>query len=121
MAMEIKERPAPPPMMGSAGTKSNATAGAVLIGLGLIFLATTLGWVSWAFIGSLWPLALIVPGAALLLGGDRRRVVGGVVLLGLGAVFLAFSMGLLPPGSWGALWPVFLIIPGVALLVGRGR
>jgi hypothetical protein len=105
---------------GLAG-KGNLTAGLVLIGLGLIFLATTLGWISWAFIGSLWPLFLIVPGAALLLGGDRSKVIGGILLLGLGLVFLSTSTGLLPDGSWGYIWPIFLIVPGLALLVGRGR
>jgi hypothetical protein len=102
--------------------KSNLTAGVTLIGLGVIFLATTLGWISWAAIGSLWPLFLIVPGVALLLlGGDRSKVTGGILLLGLGLVFFSTSTGLLPHGSWGFIWPLFLIIPGLALLVGRGR
>jgi hypothetical protein len=100
----------------------NITAGLTLVGLGVTCLATTLGWVSWAVVGSVWPLCLIVPGMALLLlGGDRSKVLGGVLLIGLGLVFFSTSTGLLPPGSWGYIWPLFLIIPGVALIVGRGR
>jgi hypothetical protein len=102
--------------------KGNITAGLTLVGLGVTFLATTLGWFSWAIVGSVWPLFLIVPGMALLLlGCDRSKVIGGVLLIGLGLVFFSTSTGLLPPGSWGYIWPLFLIIPGVALLVGHGR
>lgn len=110
-----------PVRVARTAVRGNLVVGLALIGLGVLFLVTTRGWVSWAAIGSLWPLLLVVPGVTLLLGGDRSKVVGGLVLLGLGLVFLSTSTGLLPEGSWGVIWPLFLIIPGMALLIGRGR
>jgi hypothetical protein len=95
------------------------TVGVILIGLGIIFLAMTMGLLAGAAMGLLWPFFMIVPGAMMLFGGDRSKIVGGLVLLGLGMVFLSTTTGLLPWSSMGYVWPLFLIIPGLALLFGR--
>jgi hypothetical protein len=116
---DIEGRAGPSAQAAETAARGNLVAGLVLIGLGVICLATALGWGSWAAAGGLWPLLLVLPGAALLLGDDRSKVVGGIVLLGLGLVCLSTSTGLLPFGSWGVVWPLFLIIPGLALLIGR--
>lgn len=101
--------------------RSTYVAGSILIGLGLIFLATTTGLMAWATITNLWPLCLTVPGAFLLLRAERSTMTGGIVLLGLGGLFLALTTGLLAWSRLANRWPLVLIIPGVALVLGRGR
>jgi phage shock protein PspC (stress-responsive transcriptional regulator) len=45
--------------------------GLLLIGLGLLFFANSLGWLAWWNWGQLWPVALIVLGLAFLLRRSR--------------------------------------------------
>jgi hypothetical protein len=62
---------------------------AVLIGLGLVFLANNLGWLGWDVWGTLWrlwPVLLIAVGLDLLIG--RRSILGSalIVVVVLGVV-----------------------------------
>lgn len=73
---------------------------AILLGLGLIFLANNMGWLGWEVwetLLRLWPLLLIAIGLDLLIG--RRSALGSalvlVVLLGALGVAVWWS------GSWG--------------------
>jgi hypothetical protein len=53
-----------------SGQRGRQLVGLVLIGLGLLFLANTLGWLAWWSWSQFWPVVLVVLGLAILL---RRR------------------------------------------------
>jgi hypothetical protein len=106
-------------------TKENnyggAIGGAILIVLGLVFLAATQGFFSLDW-GTIWPLFPMLAGAAGLaqafLVEDRNRpaglVLGGMIPLLVGAFFFATTMGLISWSDQGTLWPVYPLIVGVA-------
>jgi phage shock protein PspC (stress-responsive transcriptional regulator) len=70
----VKGQPAPPP----PANKLSAVVGAAFMVLGAIFLLHTLGilrwefWFIWRTVWRLWPLLLILIGAALVLRGLQR-------------------------------------------------
>lgn len=95
---------------------SNIVMGAVFIAIGIIFLLSNFGYVtfSWNYI---WPLALLIPGIymhfAFFTGLDKNPgiLVPGGILTTYGALFYANVF-------WGwhmmpSLWPFFLI--GIAI------
>jgi phage shock protein C len=51
--------------------RTQQLGGLVLIGLGLIFFASNLGWFAWFDWGTFWPLILIIIGLAILIRRDR--------------------------------------------------
>jgi hypothetical protein len=55
----------------SLGGRNSIIAGLATIGFGLLFLAGTIGILTWLAISTLWPLALILPGL-LILGSCLR-------------------------------------------------
>ena len=72
--------------------RSGLVGPAVLIGLGLVFLANNLGWLGWEVwdtLWRLWPVLLIAVGLDLLIG--RRSALGSmlIVVVVLGVVGLA--------------------------------
>ncbi|MFL5732773.1 MAG: LiaI-LiaF-like domain-containing protein [Chloroflexia bacterium] len=97
--------------------------GAILIVLGLIFLAATQGFLNLDW-GNIWPLFLILAGAAtlsqaIMTTGPRRRaglVFGGTIPFLLGVFFLATITGLLSWSDQAVLWPIYPLIVGVAFL-----
>jgi len=95
-------------------------AGLLLIALGALFLAGTLGAID---VGTLirhwWPLVLVLVGAERVLLAENHRT-GGLTLIAIGAVLLFFSLGMLPWEWIGRLWPLVLIGFGLWLTV-RGR
>ena len=94
--------------------------GAILIGIGLVFLlqnVTDFSFDNW------WALFILIPGVASLVNAwqyyheDGRfserasgPFVGGLILLFIASIFI---FGL----DWGAVWPVFLIIAGFGALL----
>lgn len=84
-------------------------AGLLLIALGALFLAGTLGAVD---VGRLirhwWPLVLVLVGAERLMIEGRHRT-GGFTLIAIGALLLVFSLGALPWDWIGRFWPLLLI------------
>src|SRR4051812_34947127 len=98
-----------------------AAGGAILIVLGLVFLAATQGFLSLDW-GTIWPVFPMVAGAACLaqafLVEDKQRrgglVLGGMIPLLVGAFFFATTMGLISWSDQGTLWPVYPLIIGVA-------
>jgi lia operon protein LiaF len=96
-------------------------AGILLIALGALFVAGTLG----AFdVGRLirrwWPAVLVLVGLERLLLAAHHRV-GGITLVAMGAYLLAFSLGLLPWEWAGRFWPLALIALGAWLLLRPRR
>jgi len=99
--------------------------GLVLIALGLAFFAATHGVFNLDW-GNIWPVFLIISGAATLIQAlntpdPHKRgntVVGATGLLLLGAFFLATTTGLLSWADQGTLWPIYPTIIGLSLFAG---
>lgn len=94
--------------------------GAILILIGIIFLARNLTGFS---LDNWWALFILIPALTAfsrvvsiyqadgrLSGRARSSLIGGLVLTFIAFVFL-FNL------NFGALWPVFLIIGGMGLLL----
>src|SRR5437868_1840728 len=96
-------------------------SGAVLIVLGLVFLAATQGFLDLDW-GNIWPVLPMLAGAAILaqafLTDDKKRRaglwLGGTIPLLVGAFFFATTTGILSWSDQGTLWPVYPLIVGVA-------
>ena len=54
-------------------TGGGEVAGLLLIGIGLLFLASTLGWMAWFRWDLYWPLLLVAIGIAVLLRAGKPR------------------------------------------------
>jgi hypothetical protein len=104
-----------------SGWRSNhgLIPGAIVIGIGVLFLLQNFHiayiWDWWRY----WPVALIAAGLVKLVdstyGGGR--VIGGIMIV-TGAIFLGSSLGLYDV-SIGELWPLFLIGAGLMMLGNR--
>lgn len=101
--------PAPAePANGRARQRRHVVGPIILIGLGALFLAQNMGWVSgniWLSIWRLWPLMLVIAGVELLLGRSTwgAAVSAVVAIAALGAVALVALQGNIPylgQGSW---------------------
>jgi hypothetical protein len=95
---------------------SNMIIGVILIAMGVLFLASNLGYLSFSW-NYVWPLALLIPGIymhfAFFTGIDRNPgiLVPGGILTTYGILFYAnvfFGWHLMAD-----LWPLFLI--GIAI------
>ena len=86
--------------------------GAILIALGLVFLAGNL----WSFDlwDTLWPLVLIALGLVWIVRGPLWL---GVVSLVAGGIFLADALG--ANVDMGTYWPLLIIALGVGILLER--
>ena len=96
-------------------------AGAVLVGVGALFLADALDGVdAGAVIASWWPLAVIGLGVVEVVA-EGRLSAGPVVLFTIGGVLLAGTTGLLGDRLWSVMWPIGLVVLGLWLVLGRRR
>lgn len=109
------------PDSAADGGRRPPFAGLLLIALGALFLAGTLGAID---IGDLirrwWPLMLIVVGFERLLLASHHRT-GGLTVMAIGAVLLAFTLGVLPWFWIGRYWPLLLIALGLWLVLRPRR
>lgn len=115
--------PTPPPPEDRGRRRSpGATAGIILIVLGMVFLAGQFlpGFAWW----SLWPLVIVIAGVVQIVtpgkeGWGVGRVFDGLVTVTFGFVALAVTTGIVGFGVvWQimALWPVLLIAIGFDIL-----
>ena len=105
-------------------TQSGRTATAIgLIGLGVLFLLAQ--WTGFSFLGLLWPLFIIIPGAVFLyfaFNGDRHAAglaVPGAMITGTGGIL--FYQNLTGHWeSWAYVWALYPVFLGLALVfIGR--
>jgi membrane-bound ClpP family serine protease len=97
---------------------SSLTWAAILIWLGIVFLANSLGWWTWFWkveamaIGGVGAIILIIAFLRLVLPQFRTPVAGSLVL---GVIFLGVAFWIQYGTVW--FWPLVLIAVGVVLLV----
>jgi hypothetical protein len=95
----------------------------LLIGLGVVILLHTLGWMQgnlWDIFLKGWPVLLIVGGLDSLY--RQEGIASAVAWAGLGVILLLANLGWLPPVYWsviGRIWPFALVVWGLDLLLSR--
>lgn len=96
---------------------------------GAFFLTITLGYLAWGDLGRLWPVFVLIGGAAFLAQwlakpAERGLLVPALMALAVGGVALVFTLGLLNPAlaeQAARLWPLGLIVLGLGLLISYLR
>lgn len=105
--------------MDNQRSKNHNVMGLALIGLGAIFLLAQI--FNFDVMGTLWPLIIILPGAACLYfaaNGDKKAAglaVPGAIITGTGAILLYQSI----TGhweSWAYIWTLYPVFLGLALM-----
>ena len=95
--------------------RKDLVSGILLIGIGLMFLASNLGSLpefDWA---RSWPLVLVVIGVAQLFSGDVEGRIGGLTLILTGAIFLGHTYRVVRLHD---SWPLFIVIAGISVMFG---
>ena len=92
--------------------------GLMLIGIGLIFLASNLGTLPELDFRRMWPLILLVIGVCQLFSREQDAWVGGLSLILTGAVFLAHNYRIVRLHD---SWPLFIVIAGLSVMFGARR
>ncbi len=93
-------------------------AGAIIAGIGVVFLLQNLGILYFDDVWQFWPVILIAFGIARATSsyGVGGRIWGGAMVLA-GSIFLLENLGLIHRDIWRFLWPLVLICVGLGLLV----
>lgn len=96
-------------------------SGVLLILLGLVFLADSLGFMSSGqVISRWWPMLLVIAGLLQII--EKRSVFGGLVLLVVGGVFQLAKLRVLELGDLARFWPVLLVALGLQIVLSsRGK
>ena len=93
--------------------KNDLIGGLVVIAVGLVFLASNLGLMPLWQVWHLWPLTLIVMGAAKVVFPEQGARASGLPLLLVGSIFLAHNYGVLHIRD---SWPLFVVSAGLGIL-----
>ena len=98
--------------------RKDLVSGVLLIGIGLIFLASNLGTMPEVNIARMWPLFLVVIGVIKILApGDEGRW-GGVSLILIAGIFLAHNYRVMRIHD---SWPLFIVIAGLSVMFGSSQ
>ncbi len=98
--------------------RKDLLTGVMLIGIGLIFLASNLGTMPEINVARMWPLILVAIGVIKILApGDDSRW-DGVPLILIGAIFLAHNYRVMRIHD---SWPLFIVVAGLTVMFGAGR
>jgi len=93
--------------------KNDMVGGLILIVVGLIFLAGNFDWGLDINLGRMWPLVLIVLGAARVVFPEGESRLSEMPLLLVGALFLAHNYDVVRIQQ---SWPVFIVAAGLGIL-----
>jgi hypothetical protein len=100
----------------SKSLSSQVFVGAVVVGLGLLFLLDNLNIIDFHRAARFWPVVLILFGISRFI--DTRAPNGrlvGAVLIGVGAILTLGRLGYVY-FSWRTVWPLMLILLGGAVI-----
>jgi hypothetical protein len=95
--------------------RKDLVSGLLLIGIGLVFLASNLGSMPDINIARLWPLALVIIGAARLVSSDPDERWGGLSLILIAGIFLAHNYWVMRIHD---SWPLFIVVAGLSVMFG---
>ena len=72
----------------------------------------------WGYVGTWWPLALVVAGFLVILN-DRTQYITAIALLLVGGVLQLNNLDIIEVDLWRVIWPVIIIAVGLSILVRR--
>lgn len=98
--------------------RKDLVTGVLLIGVGLVFLASNLELTPELNWGRLWPLILVVIGVGKIIAPDEEGRSGGLTLILIAGIFLAHNYRVL---SLHDSWPLFIVVAGLSVLFGAAR
>ena len=95
--------------------RKDLLTGVLLIGIGLIFLASNLGTLPEINVARMWPLILVAIGIIKILApGDDSRW-DGVPLILIAGIFLAHNYRVMRIHD---SWPLFIVVAGLSVMFG---
>lgn len=95
--------------------RKDLVSGVLLIGIGLMFLASNLGSLPEFDAARMWPLVLVVIGVGQLFSSDVEGRIGGITLMLTGAIFLAHNYRVVRLHD---SWPLFMVVAGISVMFG---
>jgi len=95
--------------------RKDLVSGVLLIGIGLIFLASNLGRLPEFDMARMWPVVLVVIGIGQLFSSDVEGRIGGLTLILTGAIFLAHTYRVVRLHD---SWPLFIVVAGISVMFG---
>ncbi len=104
-------------------THGNMFIGIILVILGVLFLISKFGGHDIGdFIGTWWPMILIIIGIRKIMSTGEPRFGSGLILLSIGIVLQLISLEWITWHQITYLWPVILILIGLKLILRpKGR
>ncbi len=98
--------------------RKDLLTGVLLIGIGLIFLASNLGTMPEINMARMWPLFLVIIGIGKIVApGDDSRW-DGVSLILIAGIFLAHNYRVMRIHE---SWPLFIVVSGLTVMFGTRR
>lgn len=95
--------------------RKDLVSGVLLIGVGLMFLASNLGSLPELNLARMWPLVLVIIGTAKLVSTDPDERWGGVTMILIAGIFLAHNYRVLRIHD---SWPLFIVVAGLSVMFG---
>ena len=96
--------------------RKDMVSGVLLIGIGLIFLASNLGTMPEINVARMWPLILFVIGIGKILAPGEDSRWDGVSLILIGSIFLAHNYHFMRIHD---SWPLFIVVAGLTVMFGH--
>ncbi|MBS3812669.1 hypothetical protein KGY64_02465 [Candidatus Bipolaricaulota bacterium] len=96
--------------------------GAILIGIGVLIILGNVGVLEnfWSYLGTYWPVLLIVAGLFNIANNPAGRVGGFIVVLA-GTLLLLNNLDQVEIFSYVSFWPIILILVGLWFFFRGGR
>lgn len=95
--------------------RKDLVTGVLLMGIGLIFLASNLGRLPELDVARMWPMVLVIIGIGQLFSGDAEGRIGGLTLILTGLIFLGHTYRVVHLRD---SWPLFIVIAGLSVMFG---
>ncbi len=96
--------------------RKDLLTGLLLIGIGLIFLASNLGTMPEINMARMWPLILVAIGVIKILAPGEDSRWDGVSLILIASIFLAHNYRVMRIHD---SWPLFIVVAGLTVMFGH--